>query len=246
MINKLELQSAINKYYLNGLVESVKWVTEDNALQVDFQSPNKDMIGCVKHADFPLENSEIAVYDTSKLNKLLGIASGEVVLSLEKTQVVYTKLIIADSNYTLNFSLTDLLLINDIGNVTDPANYEIVSQLDSDGISAIIKAHNALESDNVIIKIDRDLDGEDVLVMMFGDNSNHTNKIEYQVPNTTLNSVPYGTKLPFNSEMIKTILNNNKDASSSVMKINTQGLMKLEFSGDNWESVYYIVRKADI
>lgn len=246
MINKLELQSVINKYYLNGLVESVKWVTEDNALQVDFQSPNKDMIGCVKSTDFPLENSEIAVYDTSKLNKLLGIASGEVVLSLEKTQAVYTKLIIADSNYTLNFSLTDLLLINDIGSVTDPANYEIVSQLDSDGISAIIKAHNALESDNVIIKIDRDLDGEDVLVMMFGDNSNHTNKIEYQVPNTTLNSVPYGTKLPFNSEMIKTILNNNKDASSSAMKINTQGLMKLEFSGDNWESVYYIVRKADI
>jgi hypothetical protein len=246
MINKLELQSVINKYYLNGLVESVKWVTEDNALQVDFQSPNKDMIGCVKYTGFPLENSEIAVYDTSKLNKLLGIASGEVVLSLEKTQAVYTKLIIADSNYTLNFSLTDLLLINDIGNVTDPANYEIVSSLDSDGISAIIKAHNALESDNVIIKIDRDLDGEDVLVMMFGDNSNHTNKIEYQVPNTTLNSVPYGTKLPFNSEMIKTILNNNKDASSSLMKINTQGLMKLEFSGDNWESVYYIVRKADI
>jgi hypothetical protein len=246
MINKLELQSVINKYYLNGLVESVKWVTEDNALQVDFQSPNKDMIGCVKYTGFPLENSEIAVYDTSKLNKLLGIASGEVVLSLEKTQAVYTKLIIADSNYTLNFSLTDLLLINDIGSVTDPANYEIVSSLDSDGISAIIKAHNALESDNVIIKIDRDLDGEDVLVMMFGDNSNHTNKIEYQLPNTTLNSVPYGTKLPFNSEMIKTILNNNKDASSSLMKINTQGLMKLEFSGDNWESVYYIVRKADI
>lgn len=246
MINKLELQSVINKYYLNGLVESVKWVTEDNALQVDFQSPNKDMIGCVKYTGFPLENSEIAVYDTSKLNKLLGIASGEVVLSLEKTQAVYTKLIIADSNYTLNFSLTDLLLINDIGSVTDPANYEIVSSLDSDGISAIIKAHNALESDNVIIKIDRDLDGEDVLVMMFGDNSNHTNKIEYQLPNTTLNLVPYGTKLPFNSEMIKTILNNNKDASSSLMKINTQGLMKLEFSGDNWESVYYIVRKADI
>ena len=246
MINKLEFQSVINKYYLNGLVESVKWVTEDNALQVDFQSPHKDMIGRVKHADFPLENSEIAVYDTSKLNKLLGIASGDVVLSLEKTQAVYTKLIIADSNYTLNFSLTDLLLIHDIGNVTDPDNYEIISNLGADEISAIIKAHNALESDNVIVKIDRDLDGEDVLVMTFGDNTNHTNKIEYQVPNTILNSVPYGTKLPFNSGMIKNIMNNNKDASSSAMKINTQGLMKLEFSGDNWESVYYIVRKADI
>jgi hypothetical protein len=32
MINKNELQSTISKYYLNGLVESVKWTTEDNAL----------------------------------------------------------------------------------------------------------------------------------------------------------------------------------------------------------------------
>jgi hypothetical protein len=46
--------------------------------------------------------------------------------------------------------------------------------------------------------------------------------------------------------MVKTILNNNKDATTATFNVNTQGLMKLEFSGDNWESVYYIVRKADI
>ena len=246
MINKHNLQSTINKYYLNGLVESVKWTTEDNALEIDFQSPNKDMIGRVTNANFPLENSEIAVYDTSKLNKLLGITSGDLVLSLEKTQAVYTKLTIADLNYTLNFSLTDLLLIQDVGDVTDPDNYEITSNLESDEISAIIKAHSALESDNVIVRIDRDLDGEDVLVMSFGDTSNHTNKIDYQVPNTQLKGVPYGTKLPFNSAMIKTILNNNKDASSAILKVNTQGLMKLEFEGEDWKSYYYIVRKADV
>jgi len=82
--------------------------------------------------------------------------------------------------------------------------------------------------------------------MSFGDNSNHTNKIDYQVPGTTLNNVPYGTKIPFNSAMIKTILNNNKDAESATLKVNSQGLMKLEFTGENWESFYYIIRKADV
>ncbi len=246
MINKLELQSVINKYFLNGMVESVKWTTENNALDIDFQSPNKDMIGRVKHTNFPLENSVIAVYDTSKLNKLLGITSGEVVLELEKTQAVYTKLIISDANYTLNFSLTDLLLIQDLGNVTDPNNYEITGILDEEKISAIIKAHNALESDNMIVRIGQNLDGEDCLILTFGDNTNHTNKIDYQFPDASLNNVAYGTKIPFNSAMVKTILNNNKDATLASFNVNTQGLMKLEFSGDNWESVYYIVRKADI
>ena len=246
MINKITLQSVIGKYYLNGLVESVKWTTENNALEIDFQSPNKDMIGRVKHTNFPLEDSEIAVYDTSKLNKLLGIASGEVVLELEKQQSIYTKLIISDLNYTLNFSLTDLLMIQEIGEVTDPNNYEIQGELGSEEITAIVRAHNALESDNVIVKIDKNLDNEDVLVMSFGDVSNHTNKIDYQIPNSTLNNVPYGTKIPFNSALIKNILNNNKDAESALLKVNSQGLMKLEFTGEDWESFYYIVRKADV
>jgi len=246
MINKITLQSVIGKYYLNGLVESVKWTTENNALEIDFQSPNKDMIGRVKHTNFPLEDSEIAVYDTSKLNKLLGITSGEVVLELEKQQSIYTKLIISDLNYTLNFSLTDLLMIQEIGEVTDPNNYEIQGELGSEEITAIVRAHNALESDNVIVKIDKNLDNEDVLVMSFGDVSNHTNKIDYQIPNSTLDNVPYGTKIPFNSALIKNILNNNKDAESASLKVNSQGLMKLEFTGEDWESFYYIVRKADV
>jgi hypothetical protein len=246
MINKNTLQSVIGKYYLNGLIESVQWTTEDNALEIDFQSPNKDMIGRVKHTNFPLENSEIAVYDTSKLNKLLGISSGEVVLELEKQQSIYTKLIISDLNYTLNFSLTDLLMIQEVGEVTDPNNYEIEAELNSEEISAIIRAHNALESNNVIVKIEKDLDGEDILVMSFGDVSNHTNKIDYQIPNSTLNNVPYGINLPFNSSLVRNILNNNKDAESATLKVNSQGLMKLEFTGEDWESFYYIVRKADV
>ena len=246
MISKHDLQSVIGKYHLNGLVESVKWTIEDNALNIDFQSPNKDMIGRVNHANFPLENGEMAVYDTSKLNKLLGVTSGELFLELEKTQKVFTKLIISDMNYTLNFSLTDLLLISSVGEITESGEYEIISELDSESISAIIKAHNALESDNVIINIDKDLDLQDVLVLSFGDVSNHTNKIDYQVPNTTLNNVPYGTELPFNSSMFKTILNNNKDATKATMKVNTKGYVKFEFEGENWSSYYYVVRKADI
>lgn len=246
MINKQELQSVIGKYHLNGLVESVKWTIEDNALEIDFQSPNKDMIGRVNHASFPLENADIAVYDTSKLNKLLSVTSGELFLSLEKTQAVYTKLNVADMSYTVNFSLTDLLLIQDVGQINESGEYEIVSELEADSISAIIKAHGALESDNVIVSIDRDLDGQDVLMMSFGETSNHNNRIEYQVPNSTLTNVPYGTKLPFNSSVIKTILNNNKDANKALMKINTKGWVKFEFEGENWSSYYYVVRKADI
>ena len=248
MINKNELQSTIGKYHLNGLIESVKWTIADNALTVDFQSPYKDMIGRVYHASFPLKDAEIAIYDTSKLSKLLGITSGEVFINLTKPEQakIYDKLVISDSTYTLNYTLSELLLIQKVGTVEDPDNYKIVTQLDTESISALIKAHNALESDNVIVLIDRDLDGQDVLVMSFGDDLKHTNKIDFQIPFTTLTNIKYGTRIPFDSKMIKNILNNNKDATEATMKISSEGLMKFEFEGENWNSFYYVVRKANI
>ena len=43
MINKLTLQSIINKYYL-GENESVKWNIKDKILTINFMSPNKEVI----------------------------------------------------------------------------------------------------------------------------------------------------------------------------------------------------------
>ena len=54
MINKLKVQSIINKYYL-GTNESVKWVIKDNSLKIDFMTPTKDVIGEVVCNDFQLE-----------------------------------------------------------------------------------------------------------------------------------------------------------------------------------------------
>ena len=61
MILKSDLQSIISKYFLNGLVESVKWITTDNVLSIDFNTPSEDAIGSVIYKEFPLEDSEIGI-----------------------------------------------------------------------------------------------------------------------------------------------------------------------------------------
>ena len=64
MINKLKLQSIINKYYL-GVNESVKWEIKDNSLTIDFMTPSKDVIGKLTCNDFELEDNKLAIYDTT-------------------------------------------------------------------------------------------------------------------------------------------------------------------------------------
>ena len=178
MINKGELQSVISKYNLGGMIDAVKWSTQDKQLNIKFNAPSRDMIGQVTYNNFELEDSEIAIYNTSQLDKLLSITSGDLNLQLEKSGKIFSKLVIEDVSYKLNYSLADLLLIQEPGKVTDPNDYIIESVLESDAVSAIIKAKNALQSDNVAFTISKNFDGDQVLTMVFGDNSNHTNKIE--------------------------------------------------------------------
>ena len=103
MINKLTLQSIINKYYL-GLNESVRWVTENNNLEINFMTPTRDVIGKVTCEDFSLEDSKLAIFDTKKLQSLINVCSGELLLELEKTNVIATKLNISDMNFNLTYA----------------------------------------------------------------------------------------------------------------------------------------------
>ena len=204
MINKGELQSTISKYNLGGMIDAVKWTVQNKHLTIKFNAPTKDMIGEVIHTSFDIEDCEIAIYNTSQLDKLLAITSGDV-------------------------------------NLMDPDNYIVESVLESDAISAVIRAKNALQSDNVNFTITTNFDGEQVLTMIFGDNSTHTHKVEYIVPNTVITGNQYNFNTPFNSEMIRVIFANNKDANKAYMSLNINGLLRLVFEGDNWKSTYYII-----
>lgn len=238
MISKHNLQKVISKYNLNGLVESVKWTIKDKSLYVKFNNPAKSMIGEIEYKDFDLPDNEIAIYDTTQLDKLVAITTGELNLSL-----VNQRLIIEDRNYTLNYPLADILLIQVPKGVNESSGYNVECSLEIEDLSNIIKAKGALQSDHVIFTTTQNFDGDNIVVMIFGNNESYTNKIEYMIPNSKNTSAQFN--LPFDSEIIKVVMANNKDADKATMKINTNGLLKLEFEGSNWSSRYFFARKAE-
>jgi len=241
MISKLTLQSIINKYYL-GLNESVKWVVNNNMLNIDFMTPTKDVIGSVTCNDFQLENSQLAIYDTKKLSNLISICNGDLLLELEKTNKVFTKLKISDMNFNLNYALSDPLLIDKVGTVNVP-DWVVELTLTSEDVENIIKAKSALPGvDNMLVTTTQDLDGEDVCEFVFGDESGHNNKITYQIQGDIKEQ---DMKLPFNSDMLKTVLQANKDMEGGSLYLSTMGLMKLEFNSDLIASEYFMVRRAE-
>jgi hypothetical protein len=242
MINKVELQSVINKYYLNGLIESVKWDIKDDNLNIKFTAPTREMIGEISCANFKLENSSFGISNTSQLLKLINITTGEVMLSFIKNNKIFNKLIIADQQFTVNYSLADILTVPKTGAYNGSEEWDIEINLENETIIALIKAKSALaESSTVVVNPYSSLDGDPQLELTFGGDIEYANKVSYYL-NINKNT-KQDFELAFNSDLLKEILSCNKDATESKMSVNLEGLIKLEFKTDKTTSTYYIVKK---
>jgi len=238
MISKLELQSVIEKYHLNGLIENVKWeISKDKQLTINFMSPTREMIGKVTTESFPLPESAIGISNTTQLDKLLAITSGDLVLDYVKEGKVITKLLIADEQFNLNYTLADLLTIPKPGEYNGPEDYDVKVKLDNESISALIKAKNALPNvENVVVEPD-----ELGLGFTFGGDVEYANKVSYFIQNITPPENAF--KLTYNSDLLKEILVCNKSMDEGTLYVKSNGLMKLMFTGKNLQSTYYIVAK---
>lgn len=240
MISKLELQSVIEKYHLNGLIENVKWEVDKNKqLTINFMSPSREMLGKVVYNGFPLPESAIGINNTTQLDKLLAITSGDLVLDYVKESKIITKLLIADEQFNLNYALSDLLTIPKPGEYNGPEEYNVETKLDNEIISALVKAKNALtNSENVVVKPDTL-----GLGFTFGGDVEYANKVSYYIQNVAPSEVDF--ELTYNSNLLKEILVNNKDMENGTLHVNNNGLMKIMFNGKNIQSVYYIVAKEN-
>jgi hypothetical protein len=240
MIKKLELVANIEKYHLNGIVESVKWNISNSKLHVDFVSPNQDLVGHVE-CNTTLEDSTIGLYNTSGFLKMLNILEMDITIDIEKQYKIPTKLLIEDSNFSLQYSLADPHIIQTTPSITEP-DYEIKFNIDSEFITRFGKAKSALGSNTKdIFRIASIInsDGNKEVKLVLGEPTSHSNKIEFTTT-ADFEGVP-SENIPFNSSHVKEILNANKDDWEEANGyLSTAGLLKLEFITLTSKSIYYL------
>ncbi len=239
MTNKPTLQNIISKYYLNGTVEAVKWDVKDKDLNVRFTSPDRELIGEINSSNFDLSNASIGINNTSQLLKLINIVGTEVLM----THTV-NKLTIADNQFTISYTLANILTIPKVGTYAGPNEYNIEIDLTPEIINALIKAKTALpESKVLILSPFTNPDNDFELAITFGGDLEHANKVSYYIPKCVCKNLPHNFLLGFNSDLFKEVLTVNKDSVKSKLCINTDGVINLEFDNNIVKSKYYIVNK---
>jgi len=242
MISKSLLQSIIAKYHL-GEIEQIKWEIENKKLNINFLAPSNMVLGSVKCNNFQMEDANLAIYNTKKLANLISICNGDLMLDLERQMEIITKLKIADLNFNLEYALSDPLLIKKVGTAKAVDGWYVELQLSSEEIGNILKAKSAMsEVEQFLVTTTKDLDNMDVCELIFGDEIGHNNKITYQLKGVINKE---HMKIKYNSNMLKTILNANKDMDEGTFKISNAGLMYLHFTDGVIESEYYMVPTED-
>jgi len=238
VVNKLTLTSVISKYYLNGLNNQVKWRIKNNKLTI--YAGESGRICKVQHNNFPIEDSELGIFDTHKLIKLLSITSGDLAISLDKIKSVYTKIHFADLNFDVTYSLADILILGKNKWYEDPKSFDIEVVLTREDIDYLIKAKGALSDvNNMLITTTTDFDGTKICEVIFGDNTGFSNKITYQLRGKITRE---DIQIPFNSDIFKDILSANKDMSTGLLRISEGFGLKLDFTTEETESEYFIAR----
>ena len=241
MIKKVDLQGFINKYYLK-MNEQVVWSFKDNILSVDFTTPSKDVIGNVRCEDIGFEDIDLPIFNTKKVQSLVDLCEGEILMEVEKTNKIPTKLKISDEKFNTVYALADALLIPRVGSVNEPL-YDVKLELTAEDVFNLVKARSAMsETANLIMSTTKDLDGDPVCEVILGEEGGHENKISYQLRGV-VNEI--GVKVPFDLDKFRDILNVNKNSDEGLIQLSSKGLMKLTFKTGKITSTYYMIRRAE-
>jgi len=242
-MEKQLLTSVIEKYYLGGIHEKVKWTIKDQNIQILFTSPLKDLAGSVEASGFELEDCTLGIYDTNKLLKLIGITNQYVQLGVESKNGTSTKLSIADNEYDLVYHLADLRMMSTETMVLDESqiDFNYTFNINSEFIERYNKAKKALGSDEVRIQALFNDEGDKGIYFTLGGKTSHDDKISFQAdaPEFTIPSQEY----QFNANYLFEIFTENKGADGTGY-FDENGILKLEFTDKlSIKSTYYLPPK---
>ena len=239
-MQKSKLDKFIQKYSLGGNVNSVKWKSDGNTLSTAFITPDKSLLGTVSVDNINVETSELGVYQTDQLQKLLGVLGDDVNLTLTKAGDKAVSLKVKNDTVSVDYVLSDLSVIPDPPALKRLPDFQTKVKLDSQFIDTFIKGKSALADVDMFTFVN---DKSGNLTAVIGYSSTNTNRVTIPVE-TESNGLT--EPVTFNANLFKEMLVANKECKSAVLEVSNEGLAKVNFKVDDYDSTYFIVAMQDV
>lgn len=228
-MKKSSFEGFVARYNLGGEVESVKINSTDEGLSVNFISDDKTLLGSVGSEDQSFPNGEFGIYTTSQLKGLLGVLDSDVTVTEGESSLVFS-----DNGTSVNYMLADLSVIPVVPDLKQLPEFTSTIKLDGEFVSKFIKSKGALSDSDTFTFTCKNNKGEVIL----GYSKINSNRISMNVECECESDVE---PISFSAKYLKEILNANRNATTSSLKISPSGLAHASFEQDGYTSNYYLV-----
>ena len=238
-MQKSKLDKFIQKYNLGGNVNSVKWKSDGSTLSTSFVTPDKSLLGNVKVDKFSFDSAELGIYQTDQLKSLIGVLGDDVTLDVARAGDKAYSLKVKNGPISVDYVLSDLSVIADPPALKRLPEFGTQIKLDNNFINTFIKGKGALSDVDTFTIIN----GSNGLEVVIGYSSTNTNRVNIPVE-TTSNDLT--DPITFNANLFKEVLVANKECTSAILEVSTEGLAKVNFKVDDYDSTYYVVAMQDV
>jgi len=232
-MQKTKLDRFIQKYNLNGNVNSVKWTSKDDTLATTFVTSDKSLMGSVTVDNVQFDEGDVGVYTTDLLQKLLGVLGDDVTLNVSKFGDKAVSLKVQNGTVSVDYTLSDLSVIPDPPTLKRVPEFQTNIKIDSHFIETFIKGKSALSDAETFT-----LTTGDETQIVIGYASTNTNRVNIPVETTTNGLTD---NISFNANLFRDVLSANKECTSAVLEVSNDGLLRVNFKVDDYDSTYYLV-----
>ena len=238
-MQKNKLDRFIQKYNLGGNVNSVKWKSNGDTLTTSFVTPDKSLLGNVTVDKFSFDNAELGIYQTDQLKSLIGVLGEDISLNLTSAGDKAVSLNVKNGAISIDYVLSDLTVIPEPPALKRLPNFETKIKLDSSFIDTFIKGKSALSDVDMFTFVNKNGRVEAII----GYATTNTNRVNIPVETET-NGIT--SPITFNANLFREVLVANKECSSAVLEVSNEGLAKVNFKVDDYDSTYYVVAMQDV
>ena len=233
-MNKITLDTFIQKYNLGGNVNSVKWVSDGKTLSTRFISPDKSLLGELTLVKQTLPEFEVGVYDTPLLSKMLGTLADTVDFTLTKVDNTPVAFNFTDSIMSADYVLAAIGVIPDVPELKNVPEFNTLVNINAQFISSFIRGKGAL-ADVETFAVTPLIGG---LEFVIGYSDINSNRISIKIQS---GAVAMTEPIVFNANLFKEVLSANKECSKATLQISDKGLAHIEFNVDDFNVKYWLV-----
>ena len=238
-MEKTKLTRFIEKYHLSGNVNAVVINSNNSKLSTRFITGDKSLLGELSCDKFTFEDTELGVYDTEQLSKLLSVLSDDVSYNVSKSGDKAIALEVNDQHSSVNFMLIDKSVINQPPALKTLPEFQVKIKVDRQFITRFVSGKSAL-SDTETFTVISDDNGVQVVI---GYASINTNRVTIPVQTEEAESI---NNVSFNANLFKDVLVANKECESATLEVSEGGLARINFSVDDYDVTYYLVAVQDV